>query len=312
MEIPDENQKQKNVERIIDRIITLIKYRLWGNLTVDRFRTWQKQFETEHELYYAIYLAQQLVYYSKKDILSMISYCIANSIKGFILNQTETLDQSYTKLEWNSLMNDTKRNTLVCPLFIDSPAASGYLISRMLRDQGLIAEDELCNSYEQLIYKLKRRGNIKGIIFVDDMMGSGEQAKSAFKDTIDLDGKETSLKRYLEENFPEIPVTICVAVTPAQTLQDVEEELGCIVIAGEVLTGKHDVLSSLFWGEKRFDEGQRFLQKMQQNYRIPLTGHGTNAWSVTFEHGTPDNTSPFYYASPNGWTSLIRYRGEDV
>ncbi len=311
MESVHEDQSRKNVQRTIDSIITLIKYRLWGNVNVDRFRMWKGQFESDDKLQYAVYLAQQLIYYSKKDLLSLISFCVAESIRKFAMPQDGFLS-TFTRNEWKALIETTRRKTLVCPLFIDGPAASGYMITRMLRDQGLISEDELCNSYQQLADKLRRRPDIKGIIFVDDMMGSGEQAKKTFKDVINLDGKATSLKRYLEEKYATIPITISIAVTPAQTLNEIETDLGYSVIAGEMLTDRHDVLSPLFWGEKHFANGLQFLLEIQEKHRIPLKGYGANAWSIAFEHGAPDNTSPFYIASPNGWTSLIRQRGEDI
>ncbi|MNB63275.1 hypothetical protein D3C75_96980 [compost metagenome] len=292
--------------------MTLIRHQIWDNATLERFSSWKKQFEKEEEQLIAAYMAQQLIYYNKKDFISIITQTVAQSFRLISNMDPRCVElNSMNDALWAQIMEETKRNILVCPLTIDSPAASGFMVTRLLRDQGIIAENELCKSYDELIYKLKRR-TVKAVIFVDDMIGSGTQAKEALVKPQDLAGGYQSLCSYLKENYTDIPLLLAVAIAPSESKDLIEKETGLSVLVGETLLNEHDVLHNDYWKGINYDDGMQFLEFLNKKWNIPIKNFGTHAWAVAFEHGVPDVSAPFYYANPEGWTSLIRQRGEDL
>ncbi|NQX63550.1 hypothetical protein [Paenibacillus qinlingensis] len=298
------------VKTVFDKISTLIKYGVWGNVSIDRFKRWRKQFTTEEQLYYAAYLAYQLMFYNKRDVIALINHSFTESIREIALASIN--DSSYKQKDiWREIILQTKQKILVCPLATDSAASSSFMIARILRDQNIITETELCNNVQDMIYKLRRR-EVKAIIFVDDMIGSGTQAIEFYTNRTDLGEKYISIRDMIAEIKPDIPVYLTVAVAPHDAVLDVIDKTGLRVIAAEILTEKNDVQKESFWFPEDFTNGIEFLNDLETEKNIPSKGYREKSWAVTFEHGAPDVSCPFYYKEHSEWISLIRYRGEDV
>lgn len=148
----------KQIDLVFDKIMTLIKYNVWSNVSIERFKRWKAQFKSDEERYYAAYLAQKLVFYNKKDFISLISYSFSISIKQITLLEIENKEEM-NDIIWRDKIEVTRRNTLVCPLTTDS-AASGFMVARLLRDQGIISENELMDSHDDLIRTVRRRNTM--------------------------------------------------------------------------------------------------------------------------------------------------------
>jgi hypothetical protein len=306
--------QRKQIQATWEKVITLIKSHMWGGVTLDRFNLWRKQFESEEDQYTAAYLVQQLIYYNKTDFVTILTYTFAQCLKYLSLNDFGGVGNidDINDDNWKLKLEETKRNILVCPLSIDSPASSGFMVARILRNQGIIAEDELCNNYNDLVNKLIRRQSIKGIILVDDLIGSGTQAIDAINKPQEIKGNYTSLTELLEKDFSNIPLLIAVAVAPKDSIEKIESLSKCRVFAGETLLNHHSILNSEFWNAESYEQGIKSLQRLQADKRIPFVGFNDNAWAVAFDHGVPDVTSPFYYEENKEWKALLRRRGEDI
>jgi hypothetical protein len=307
----EQDQAINHIELVFDKIKTLIKFGIWGNLSIERFKRWQTQFQTVEKQFYAAYLAQQLIYYNKKDVLALLSYSFSQCMKQVAMSLKGDVHH-HGDLVWKKLIDDARSKTLVCPLTTDSAAASGFMVSRMLRNQNIIYEHQLCLSIKELVDKLKKN-NYKAIVFVDDMIGSGTQVRETFTKKKDLDKDYYfSIKEVLYNINPELSIFISVAIAPERSIERLNQETGFTVIAAEKLTDRNEVVNEKFWLQDMFPSAMEFLDQIEQEIHIPKFGYDQNSWAVTFEHGTPDNCCPFYHVERNGWTSLIRSRGEDI
>lgn len=294
------------VDLVFDKISTLIKYGVWGNVTMGRFNSWKKQFVTDVEQYFAAYLAFQLLYYNKKDFLSLISWAFSETVRQVALEIEETdhiNDQS-----WKEIISRTKAKILICPFAVDTPAASGNMVTRQLRNQGLISETNLC-SIQQLSDMLNS-GRYKAVVFVDDMIGSGDQAREFFLRYSQIGTSHTNIKSILDS--ANVMKFLVVAIAPRSSLLTVQRQTGLTIIAAEMLADRNSTLHKDMWFSEDYESGKEFLKELEIKQKIARVGHKDSSWAVAFEHGVPDVTSPFYWYEPQGWVSLIPRTGEDI
>lgn len=310
----DPEQASMYVELVFDKIRTLIKYGVWDNVTEERFNNWKRQF-SEEDTYFAAYLAFQLLYYNKKDFLALISWAFAETVRRVAISLVENINDMDEAL-WEAKILEAKAKVLVCPFAVDSPAASGNMVVRLLRNQNLADEFNMC-SVDEIRDKL-RTNRYSAIVFVDDMIGSGDQARQFCLNSRSIRRKGRRLrkveyiriKRVLDEF--DIQKFLAVGIAPVTSVRTVQRQTGLEVVAAELLADCNSTLNNRFWFQQDFDDGIEFLKKMELDNRIPRIGHSDSSWAVAFEHGAPDVSSPFYYQEHIGWTALVPVRGVDI
>lgn len=310
----DAEQAARYAELVFDKIKTLIRYGVWNNVTEERFNNWKRQF-SEEDTYFAAYLASQLLYYNNKDFLALISWAFAETVRRVAVNLVEDID-NIDEDSWQAKIIEAKSKVLVCPFAVDSPAASGNMVVRLLRNQNLADESNMC-SVDEIRDKL-RTGRYSAIVFVDDMIGSGDQARQFCINSRAIKRKGRSLrkveyiqiKRVLDEF--DIQKFLAVGIAPANSVKTVQRQTGLEVIAAELLEERNSTLNKAFWFPEDYDDGMEFLKRMEREHNISREGHKESSWVVAFEHGAPDVSSPFYYEEKAAWTALIPVRGVDI
>ena len=290
-------------EIVYDKITTLIKYAVWDTVNLERFNRWKKQFVDEQESYLAAYLAFQLLYYNKKDFLTLISWAFAETIRQVVLNQNPNLE--FNDNIWLQKLQEEEHNILICPFAVDTPAASGNMVTRLLRNQDLISETRLC-SVNQIKEKLDTN-RYKAIVFVDDIIGSGDQAREFVFSMQNIGDERISISNLLARY--EIQKFLAVGLAPLDSVECVQRQTGFTVIAAETLTEKNSTIESSFWFPEDEDEAKAFLRRLSDEKNVPRLGHKDGAWAVAFEHGMPDVSCPFYYHENENWFSLFPRRG---
>jgi hypothetical protein len=299
------------IDWVFDKITTLIKYGVWENIDLDRFNKWKAQFITIEDRYYAAYLAQQMVYYNKKDFIALISRSYAESIKQIAYDLFQGLECQDDD-SWEACIKNVRENTLICPFSPDPSSSSGNMVIRLLRDIELISEWDTCwGPLEDLIEKANSK-KYKAIIFVDDMIGSGVQALEFFVSPVDTRSGRIVIKRFLSDL--DIKTYLSVAVSSSDSVKRIERITNLKISVAELLTNKNDVLKEEFWHKDIFDyrDGMEFLRRIEQKYKVPRSSFKEGAWSLAFEHGVPDVSLPFYWDKNKSWTSLVPVRGVDV
>lgn len=291
---------------VLDKVSTLIKYGLWDNVTLERFSRWKRQFNSVGEKYFSAYLAYQLLFYSNKDFLTLISWAYAETIRQLVISRYPSLE--FNDEIWLQKLGEEEQKVLICPFAVDTPAASGNMVTRLLRNQELISESRLC-SVEKLPEKLATR-QYSSVIFIDDMIGSGDQARQFMLSLINMSDSNISIKNLLEQN--EIKGYLAVGLAPLDSIKAVQRQTGLTIIAAENLTEKNDTLNDNFWFQEDAESGKVFLRDLNQRHNVPRVGHRDGSWAVAFEHGVPDVSSPFYYYENASWKSLIPRRGVEL
>jgi hypothetical protein len=294
------------VELVFNKVSTLIKYGVWGNVTMERFKSWKMQFTSEEEQYFAAYLAFQLLYYNNKDFLALISWAFSEAVRQIYL-ALEGFNL-ISDQEWKDIIIRTKAKILICPFAVDTPAASGNMITRLLRNQGLISEANIC-PIDRLDAELSY-GRYKAVVFVDDIIGSGDQARDFFFNFNQIGAEKTNIRKILDKY--DVMKYLAVAIASCDSLSTVELHTGLKIITAEKLTDRNSTLNRDMWFSEDYDRGMEFLKELENKYDIPRVGHKDSSWAVAFEHGVPDVSSPFYWYEPQNWVSIIPRRGVTV
>lgn len=311
MEVPI--NQSKFAEYVFENFQILIRSGFWGNITLDRFKQWKRQLAPE-QAYYAAWIAFKLLYYNKKDFLSLISWSYSEAIRQIVVSMDQgniITDEN----QWLELLKIAQRETIVCPFAADSPTSSGNMVARLLRDQELVDERYICQI--EMLEPNLRSGRYRAVVFVDDMIGSGTQSDIFWKSRNILTGRSstgenlyTSLQDILSQFDGQ--KYLAVALAPKNSIQEITTSTGIQVICAEMLTCRTETLSSPFWFEEDFEDGIRFLKELESTHHIPIMGFKETCWAVAFEHGVPDVASPFYGYSSKTWLSLAPRRGEDI
>jgi len=296
------------VDIVFGKIGTLINYGVWGNVTMERFKLWQKQFVTEEDRYMAASLAFNLLYYNRKDFLTLIGWSFTETIRAVAMaDEKDTI--CYNDQCWKDKLNHAQNRLLVCPFAVDTPAASGNMVCRLLRNQGFVSESNICN-IDELRARLET-GKYDAVVFVDDIIGTGVQAREFFLDLQQIGSEYCSIRSIL--NRFEVKKFLAVAIAPKTSLQTVQRQTGLTIVAAELLTEKNTPMDKSFLFPEDYDLRKEFLRKIEMEHGIARNGYkGSDPWAVAFEHGVPDVSSPFYWQESPDWLSLIPFRGDDV
>lgn len=296
--------RQRYADSVFDKIITLIKYGIWPNVNQEKFNRWKAQFKNINDKYYAAYLAQKLIYYNIKDFSCLIRWSFTKAIKEITLSENSI--HEINDDVWEEKIEEVYNNTLVCPLAaVDDPTASGNMVTRLMRNQGICLENNICTA-ENLVNYLKDN-SYYAIIFVDDMIGSGNQARDFYLKT--LIGDKT-IKNILDTY--NIPSYLVVAVASKESLNIIEQETNFKVICSELLGKENCTFNKEFWHKDEFQEGKDFFRQLNVKYGIGQGGYKNKSWCIAFEHGVPNVTSPFYWLEKDNYIPLIPKRGVDI
>lgn len=295
------------VDIVFDKIGTLIKFGVWNNVTMERFKRWQMQFVTDEDRYMAASLAFQLLYYNRQDFLTLIGWSFAETIRLVAMAGEQGIS-CYDDQCWQDKLNSARKRVLVCPFVIDNPAASGNMVCRLLRNQQFVLEENIC-SVDEIRARLATK-RYDALVFVDDIIGTGDQAREFFLKMQQIGSENINIQRILGEF--QVMKFLAVAIAPKTSLQTVQRQTGLTIIAAELLTEKNSPLNKDFLFPEDFALRNQFLRKIESEHGIAREGYKGSSWAVAFEHGVPDVSSPFYWEEKPNWFSLIPFRGDDI
>lgn len=272
----------------------IIKSGYFAKLTPSRRKIWLDQFvDEEKEL--AQYLAFKLINYSEKDYQQLVCHSITNIIKQVTLNTNQYQNLHGNMIDdnhWNSLLEDTLSRVVICPMAVEDAASSANFTARAIRDANIGIHDGHICDIGNISTKIASNSTI---IFVDDIIGSGDQVNDFFS---------SINSSYL--NFIHRYIAVAVAFKP--TLNSAESISKCKVVTSEFLDMGNDITCEDFWQDINYFQAKTMLNRIKQEYGV-LTGHAGLALNVAFSHGVPDFTSPIYYLADSAgkrWKSLLQ------
>lgn len=294
------------IEEYIEKAETLIRKGLWSKIDIHSFKKWKEQFENTDDLYFAAYMVSKLIYYSDKDYQALLRFCLMNIIRREAVKRIKCSITEVNDDMWKKYVNCVCKTVAIFPLAIEDPTGSAYFTSRKIRDLnlGISSANFFMTAKLPEIIKDSR---FDTIVFVDDIIGSGEQAEIFFKEKIG----DTRISEILKST--EKSKYLAVALANQEAIGSLEKLSGCSIICAETITKENSTLFKEFWqNEDDFQRSIFFFEKMLDKYNIKQKGFKCNSWNIAFSHGVPDITCPFYSHENESWAPLIPTKGEAI
>lgn len=265
-------------------------------LTMERVRTWLKQFAVGPEQTLALLVLRFLIYRTSDQIQSVLTQALRKTALHF----TEDLDEK-ENVKWRDILTGkTNLDFLFGPPAHEytKPGKSGELIVRLLK---LIFAIESRNiQYPSMVTNLDSN---ERYIMIDDGVFTGEQLTSliASFDAMRITPRQTGIVvaiaherglNALQSQFPNIPVFFGEKITKEDSLEAHSQRW--------VDDGR--------WPYQDCSPLQVYLDvaSVKGNFRVkqPL-GYGGLGLMVAYEHGIPDDSLQLLWDQSETWNPLI-------
>lgn len=287
-------------ESIFSRCRDLIGYEVWSGIEPHRLDMWIRNFRTAEEQYLAARVLDSLIYRSNRQTIALMKQLFQRVIPD--LARRQSLDVSLNSV-YRSLQDDrADPGVRVVPVIPpgESPTKSGPSIARMLRrnlrfkDDWIIHPEDVSNELEK----------VKGVVFVDDFLGTGTQFSDFLSDTgleaelpgacfiyAPLAGHKSGID-FLSDGFPELHVGTVDLLDDSHALFHAQ--------AGS------------FPDEVNSAETARDLYyELLEDHEIDLDGPDRRGFghfelAYAFEHAVPDNSLPIlWWYDSDDWHPLF-------
>ncbi len=192
-----------------------------------------------------------------------------------------------------------------------SPAESGHVVSRLVRDTLGLPETNIKPAKEAL-YLLKQ-GMQKPVVFIDDFSGTGLQFRDFWRRSYQLvDSTATSFQRLEMQGYGPFYFTPLVMTHTAGEM--ISRIASTVRLRPAHLIGKEYYAvsnESLLWPPGSTAEGLDFLRRaavrlgLDPRDQSALLGHGQMGLALAFSHGAPDTTLPIFSWALNGFVPLL-------
>ena len=186
-----------------------------------------------------------------------------------------------------------------------NPSDSGYAFQRKVRQVMEIDQSQIVEPGEAY----RRLRDSKGhVVFVDDIVGSGDQFVETWQRPYpaeEITGSFADISSQISAHFVPLFATLDGAErirsqVPTLNLMPIHQ-LGAEYSARE--------RNSFTWTDIAHDDGVQLVEKYSQRAGIPNPwGYKDLGLCLGFEHGIPDATLPLFYWEQNGWRPLVRRR----
>lgn len=301
------NDYQTSVKYWADEFI---RHGIWDGPSIDDLELWLSNFTSIEEKSLACRLLDKLIFYSEKDIKTIISWCYDECLKQICVNELGT--SHFTELimsnpfalsnEWAKIRDCIEDKILLCPAATDSATASSYTILRKLIESKSLNDSKVCQMRE--VDAKLAQGKYKYLLLVDDVIGSGMQAYRNWTKTPILD---KSVKKPLAQSVAEYGITGFQLVVAAcyDGIQYLSKNSTLRVIAGEIVGEEWSTVNPNFWGKGGKDVLEAFKEFLNKK-GVPLRGFERKSWTIAFHHDIPNVTCPVYFWEEKRWNPLVR------
>jgi len=273
----------------------------WRNfLGPDEIFKWLHNFSNENEIYLALVLANNILYYTLDQIRYLWTIILMNRVKLLLLNEMFRDEALPDITEW----------------------FPEYLRKKCI----FVGYGKAGKSGQNMVYSFKQSHNIKNlrymelfeflhssedfstkerVFLLDDFMGSGNQAKTAWYSKIE--GKSFN---DVSEEDPHLKFIYLALVGFREGKKIIEENTPMKVILGEELDERFKCFSDvsmIYENHNERIEARRVMEeKGRMLYKYPL-GYDNMELAVAFCHNTPNNSLPVIWKRmpDKGWSPLF-------
>ncbi len=201
----------KEFEEELRRKLKILNDIIWdGKVRKSTIDNWLNNFNEEDFKVNILYLLTHFIYFNKIQVNEMLKSLYRDSYRYPILTQIRldnenTLDSEFIEKAFYEELNNTRFVSLG-----GAGESSSYLLYPFSKINS-IHKDYLI-SHSEILNILEKDKNVKSFIFIDDLAGSGTQAKDYLEDLL------TGIK----ENFPNVSFSYMVLICTTKALTNLK------------------------------------------------------------------------------------------
>lgn len=294
----------------------MLNQRQWSGLTSVNTDNWLRNFHDQpiEKQYYAYRLLTNLIYISENDIVDAlragVNQCLS---KQAILTKQKQNNFTLSAHTLSKISDECISKACFVPLLDrDSPHESGNNMSRSLVQEGIITDKQSVFIKDAPL--LFKEGNYKQLVIVDDCVGSGDQLRGFWPNTIVEDNgipmtiKSLCQKYDVTANY----LTLFGYVKSVEKLKREFPELNIFCV--RELSEEHRVFSdtSYVWEDKEErDNAIAYFEETVQNAGIQLLGYSQLDFAFIMHKTIPDWSLPMLWKKNANWELLLRRKNSD-
>lgn len=301
-------KNEEDIEHYINdliRKIDILSEYCWGGLPKENsIKEWINNFETKEEQANALFLASKFMLFS----VDQVKVLLKNLYKKFFLDpllQKNIRDGIDVKANWYNILNNEFQQTRFIP--VGNPSESSAHLLYYFRSINQLELKLFISLGEIFEFKYGKdtflNNNIKRYIFIDDLIGSGSQAKTYNSSIIEK-------AKTINEN---ISIEYYSLFATNEGLKNIRDNT------------KFDIVDSLFILDESFkalEENSRYfnnsklpdfinleiIKSMVEKYKNKFedeiggsTGFSNNQLLLGFYYNIPDNSLPMFWQKSSKW-----------
>jgi hypothetical protein len=295
------NQRTAYVEDAETFFSLMSRTRQWDALQPDAVQRWLDNFPTDELRYYACRVLRGLLYYSERDVETLLREALFHKVIGGIVRSEQralSFGQFPSTLAYN--FRRTVERTLLVPLVVaDSPAESSSEVTRIAQQRLDIPGSRICYPHQ---IPEQDFADIDNVVIVDDNLGSGDQFREFW--TTYRGHRSSELARFLASANASVFSLVLVANAPAlAALRDEFPEVA--FCCAQELPSAWEVFgnSSVYWPDpEEQTEAETALEAHLGKFGIPLKGYGAMSYALILHRTVPDWCLPALWQQAEDWT----------
>ncbi len=279
MRIPSEDLQK--------RIVDTIKYRFYDRLDLYDVYRWLDNFQDD-EQEMAVSVLEKLEYYREEDLL------------GILWSKLCTI--------CGDVWHDIQKSFRIVFLPLGKPGKSGhviqYLVKNLFKNRALKHIKEIVYYNHPKDIDIQSLTNEDVIVFLDDIIGSGDSFASACKLTVEKikgSGKieqiknEWTIGNIVKEETPyKIIILSCILMDKGKTM--IERDFPYVKLYGDIRVHAFSKNLSPFGGYYKMKQIREFCYKYGQKICSGRElGYSNSQALVLFAHAVPNNTLPIIW-----------------
>lgn len=295
----------------------MLSQQQWSGLTKDEVLRWLENFkELDSSDKILVYkLLTNLIYYSEKDVIDALREGIKTDLYyEFILKKQKETDFSLSPHALNRFIREELQKTCFIPLSDSgAPHESGNYVTRLLVSQGLIDSSQSMFANDIVPRICDRK--FSRVVIVDDCVGSGDQLRNFWTDTMILVGQKQIYLREFCEQYS-VSVAYLTLFGYDQSIEMLKKEFKDLKICCvRLLSNQQRVFMENSYVWENDEERKRafsLFENITHEKGIALYGYADLDFAFIMHQTIPDWSLPMLWKQNADWNLLMRRKNSDA
>lgn len=306
----DEKFFEKYIANRKPLIRVICRTRQWSGLEESNIYNWLENFKSTFGKYLAIKLLIHSIYYSEKDIITLLEYGIRELIHSKKIRLQLITDNNIylPRSETNAILKNLIINSAFVPLLDDTkPGESANQMARYLIQKVSINPSQTYFINNLTDFKIKKSSSI---IFLDDCIGSGNQLSDFF----DRHEVKDKIAIAVQNKVPIYYLIISGYKKNIESIKSNPKFKNINIIACSELSDTDRVFNknNIIWrDEDEYEKAMEYFVNLERNTGIEMYGHAGLDFSVFIHNTIPDWSLPLYWMENADWVPLMRRKNSN-